>query len=157
MKVIVGSSSLWPTPGLASAILTIMVSRDDDFGIRCTSSGTPSSMTEEMVWRIGTKTGKIVRTFNSPSEAGSKAGYVRDVTLVQAADGVFAFFGPDGPRDGGTSHVVACALRRGIPVIAYGIDTSGAIAEIGSDTGSGLPDPFFERVVEEGLWHDPTR
>lgn len=154
MKAIVGASSLWPTPALASAILTIMVSREDDFGIRCTSSGSPSSMTEEMVWQIGAKTGKIVRTFKSPSEAGSKAGYMRDVALVRAADEVFAFFGPDGQLEGGTSHVVVCALRSAIPVIAYGVDPSGSIVEIGSDPGSGLPSPFFDHVAEAAAWTD---
>lgn len=142
MKVIVGSSELWPTPALASKILAIMVSTESDFGVRARGNWTRhasddpywTSMTEELAAKIGDRLGKSVVSF-IPMEAGSSTAFKRDVRLVKAADEVFAFFGPQGEVEGGTAHVVACALREGIPVTAYGLDDDGSIMEIGHDGG----------------------
>jgi hypothetical protein len=134
VKVIVGSSELWPTPALASKILTIMASTDGSFGVRGSPTGGCSSMVEEMVLRIGNRLERDIIRWQT-TESGSSTGFKRDVALVKAADGVFAFFGPELSPEGGTAHVVACALRQGIPVVAFGILDDGSIIELGSDTG----------------------
>jgi len=134
VKVIVGSSELWPTPALASKILTIMTSTDGPFGVRGAPHGGCSSMVEEMALRIGNRLERDITRWPT-TEAGSSTGFKRDVALVKAADAVFAFYGPDLSDDGGTEHVVACALRQGIPVVAFGILDDGSIIELGSDTG----------------------
>lgn len=143
MKVIVGSSALWPIPALASKILAIMVSCEDDFGVRArgngssSSSGEPyfTSASEELTAKIGDRIGRSVVSF-VPFDEGSSTSFKRDVRLVKASSEVFAFFGAEGEVEGGTAHVVACALREGIPVTAYGLDDDGiSIIEIGHDAG----------------------
>jgi len=144
MITIVGSSDLWPTPNIASAILTIMVSNEDSFGIRTKKSGEASSMVETLVDRIATKIGCTVHTWNGTVN-GSGMAFTRDVAMVHASSKVFAFF-MDQDLVGGTGHVVACALREGIPVVAYGLDERGNVVEIGSDAG----DPFLTQL--EAAW-----
>jgi len=141
---IVGSSDLWPTPNIASAILTIMVSNDDSFAIRTKKSGEPTSMVEALVDRIATKIGCTIHTWNGTA-TGSGQAFTRDVAMVHASSKVFAFF-MDQDTEGGTGHVVACALREGIPVVAYGLDEHGNVVEIGSDAG----DTFLTQL--EAAW-----
>ena len=137
MKVIVASHDLWPTPALASRVLAIMLSGDGVFAVR-TSGYRPASMIEDMALRIGSRIGVDVHSW-VPPVSGSRAGYVRDVSMVEHSDHVYAFFAPDRTMDGGTGHVVACALRAGIAVDAYELDSAGEVVEIGSDPGNLLP------------------
>lgn len=145
MITIVGSSDLWPTPGIASAVLTIMVSHQDVYGVRSKKDGERTSMIEELVVRIAAKIGCVVVPWSAATK-GSGSGFTRDVAMVDASGMVFAFFGYEGGPEGGTGHVVACALRRGIPVVAYGLDDHGNVVEVGSDPG----DPFLVNV--EAAW-----
>lgn len=164
MKVIVGSSDLWATPALASKILAIMVSSEGDFGVRARGNTLRmsdesyfTSMTEELAAKIGDRLGRSVVSF-VPMESGSSTAFKRDVRLVKAANEVFAFFGAQGEVEGGTAHVVACALREGIPVTAYGLDDDGGIMEIGHDGGDvvikHLAHAFTEGLPNERIeWH----
>lgn len=154
MKVIVGASSVWPTPNLASKILSIMISEPfEPIGVRVnnTKMGETSSV-ELMVVKIANRIDlEVVRWPAGGSGTGSSIAFKRDVEMVRAASGVYAFIGPECSADeGGTQHVLACALRDGIPVIAYGVEDDGSFIEIGSDAGSfwkGINSPWgFEEV-----------
>jgi hypothetical protein len=133
VKIIVGSRDLWPTPNLASAVLSIMVSTDEDFAIRWNKQD-PSSAIETMVNKIGERIGRTVVPFRA-TEGGSAAGYFRDVKMCQEASEVFAFFAPDKLMQGGTGHVAICALRQGLPVHAFELDDDGNVTESASDEG----------------------
>lgn len=138
MKVIVGSAGLWPTPQVASAVLAIMASFDDSFGVRCDRLRRVASGTEDLVIKIGERIPRIVSMWE-PSSAGSSSAFTRDNRMVAASSGVYAFFAPGQEMAGGTGHVVAVALRTGTPVEAYCLDNDGMVAEIGSDAGDLLP------------------
>lgn len=165
MKVIVGSRALWPVPALASKILAIMVSCEDDFGVRARGGSRYlkdpepyyTSGAEELTAKIGGRIGRQVVSF-IPDQSGSSTAFRRDVRLVKASSEVFAFFGPEGEVEGGTAHVVACALREGIRVTAYGLDDDGSIMEIGHDGGeisvTHYAHAFTPGLPNEGIeWH----
>lgn len=130
MKVIVGSSDLWPVPAVASAILAIMVSTDDEFAVRANRAGVLASGTEDLAWKIGERVGRRVIQFKP-----SSINFSRDVEMVQQADKVYAFFANGQFMQGGTGHVVACALREGKPVEAYELDEGGNVVETAADEG----------------------
>ena len=133
MIVIVGSNGLWPTPHLASTILSIMLSHNDNIvGVRRRhGENKPVSMTEEIAVRIARKLS--MNTYDYVSMAtGSKAGFVRDNEMVKGANHVYAFFAPGEEMKGGTGHVVEAALRGGVPVTAYHLDGRGDLVEFGS-------------------------
>lgn len=134
MKVIVGSRTLWPTPSLASNILTLMVSTDEHFAVRQTKQGEVSSMTEMMALRIGARINRTVTPW-APMGNTRASTFHRDISMVDSASEVHAFFGPDALMQGGTGHVVYCALRRGVHVHAYEVDVDGNIIETASDEG----------------------
>lgn len=130
MKVIVGSRDLWPVPAVASAVLAIMVSTDDDFAVRANRAGVLASGTEDLAWRIGERVGRRVISFNPTGD-----NFQRDLALIRAADKVYAFFANGQFMHGGTGHVVACALREGKSVEAYELDEQGTVVEIATDEG----------------------
>lgn len=129
MKVIVGSSDLWPTPALASHVLLLIAEDSESIGVRVTKAGDPTSSIEEMVLRIAERFGHATNWF-SPQQIGSKAGFQRDVDMVGIASSVHAYFAPGAIMEGGTGHVVEAALRRGIPVTAYTLDKNGDVVEV---------------------------
>jgi hypothetical protein len=58
---------------------------------------------------------KIVEFLPDWKGLGKRAGYARNVTIVENSDRVIALFAP-GPRSPGTTHTVNIAKRKGIPV-----------------------------------------
>lgn len=136
VKVIVGSRELWPVPSVASAVLAIMVSTEDDFAVRCNRAGLLASGTEELASKIGERVGRKVVRFG-PDGLTRPAGltFSRDADMVRRSDKVYAFFASGQFMQGGTGHVVACALREGKPVEAYELDENGDVVEIATDEG----------------------
>lgn len=130
MKVIVGSRDLWPVPAVASVVLSIMVSTDDDFAVRANRAGEITSGTEDLAWRIGERVGRRVIKFTT-----GNGNFYRDIDMVQRADKVYAFFAPGQFMHGGTAHVVSCALKAGVPVEAYELDEDGNVIETATDEG----------------------
>ena len=130
MKVIIGARDLWPTPAIAARILSIIISTDEEIGVRGPITGQGvSSMTEEMAYIIAKKIGRSTRIARpEPSDLQAR-NWKRDNALVAKATEVFVFFGPDG-REGGTEHIVSVALRTGKPIIAYAPDNHGELVEI---------------------------
>ena len=49
---------------------------------------------------------------------GKQAGYLRNVKIVEAADALLAFYGPEGESKG-TAHSVSLARQKGIPVSIF--------------------------------------
>lgn len=135
MKVIVGSRDLWPTPGIASAVLAIMVSTDEPFCVRSNKAGTLTSSVEEMVVRIGERIGRRVTVMAPLGGADRATVFTRDNRMVAASSGVYAFFAPGQEMVGGTGHVVAVAIKTGTSVEAYCLDEHGNVVELGSDDG----------------------
>jgi hypothetical protein len=132
VKVIVGSQDLWPVPAVASAVLAIMVSTDDDFAVRSNRNDLLASGTEELAWKIGERVGRHVVRHKPFAEDNN---FNRDVNMVRKADRVYAFFAHGQFMQGGTGHVVSCALRQGIPVEAYELDEDGDVVEMATDEG----------------------
>jgi hypothetical protein len=134
VKVVVGSSDLWPTPAIASAILVLMLSTDEhQWAVRANQYGTPSSSVEELTMRIGDRIGKsVVKHYSEPA---ARSSYKRDNTMTGLANEVFAFFAPGQFMHGGTGHVVSVALRIGIPVTAYELNDEGQVIESATDEG----------------------
>lgn len=130
MKVIVGSHDLWPVPAVASVVLSIMVSTDDEFGVRANRAGLLASGTEELAWKIGDRVGRRVIKFQPGT-----INFSRDIEMVRGANKVYAFFANGQFMQGGSGHVVACALKRGIPVEAYELDEDGNVVETATDEG----------------------
>ena len=56
-----------------------------------------------------------------PGPGGRKATFLRDVSMVGAADEVVAYFSEKAEMDGGTGHVVEKALDQNRPCRAYSI------------------------------------
>ncbi len=131
MRVIVGSNDLWPTPNVASAVLALMASIDDEYAVRCARDGTVASAVEELVIKIGERIPRRVHKFN----AGSGTSYYRDAEMVDHSTAVYAFFAPGQLMQGGTGHVVAVALRQGKLVEAYELGTDGSVVQVASDEG----------------------
>lgn len=144
MKVIVGSRDLWPVPVVASTILSIMASTDDEFAVRANRSGILSSGAEDLAWRIGDMIGRRVMKFKPANGDGN---FQRDNWMVKEADKVYAFFAPGQFMEGGTGHVVACALRAGKPVEAYELDSAGNLVETATDEGDLKLPPVYDRYV----------
>lgn len=133
MKSIVASHDLWPTPELASKVLDIMLSCDDDFQVRVSSSLRPASAVEEMAQRIGDRIGRVVTGVPTIIGSGKSGTYLRDNVMVERSNHVYAFF-IDGQMSGGTGHVAQAAIDRGIPLTAYKLDPMGHIMEIGDSS-----------------------
>lgn len=133
MRVIVGSRELWPTPAIASAVLAIMASVNEDFAVRASRQGLIASGVEELALKIGEKIPRTVTPWEPG--VGTSATFTRDNRMVAASSGVYAFFAPGHEMQGGTGHVVAVALRTGTAVEAFHLDDEGQIVEIGSDPG----------------------
>lgn len=132
MIVIVGSKGLWPTPALASTILSIIISTDAPVGVRF-RVGVETSMTETLANKIANRVGREVSVWKVSPSDGSAAGFLRDIRMVTEASHVYAFFGPGEEMTGGTGHVVEVALRRGVPVTAYHLDPTGNVVEFASE------------------------
>lgn len=131
MRVIAGSRDLWPTPNVASAVLAIMVSTDDAFGVRTSRDDAVASSVEELVVKIA---GRINRPV-IPYKARSAGNWARDIEMMNHTQRLYAFFSPGRFMMGGTSHLVACALRKGVPVEAYELDEHGMVVDAASDEG----------------------
>lgn len=54
-----------------------------------------------------------------PDEGGREAVFQRDISMVDKADAVVAYFAPESVFDGGTGHVVEKAMDADRPVYAY--------------------------------------
>lgn len=135
MLIIVASSDLWPTPDIASKVLSLMVSTEEVIGVRFNGDGRPSTMVEELAIKIGLRIQHPVIGHHT-RRTGSNTGFVRDIAMVKSARSVHAFLGPPGKAETGTAHVIECALRSNLAVYAYGLADDGSIIEIGSDDGS---------------------
>lgn len=134
MKVVVGSRDLWPTPGLASTILAIMATDEEQsWGVRASVDGEITSPTEDIVRRIALRLDHHCSVWRSVR--ASSGAFQRDNTMVGSSRQVYAFFAPGELMQGGTGHVVAVALRAGIPVTAYELDDDGEVIESASDEG----------------------
>ena len=134
MIVIVGARDMWPTPQLVGRVLAIIVSTDEDIGIRGNLAGAATSPTEEVAIRIAMRLGHYVKMYNPERGDGNGRNWLRDSRIVNDASEVHAFFGPDGV-EGGTEHIVTVALRQDKPVTAYAPDNTGELVVIGSDEG----------------------
>lgn len=84
--------------------------------IRANTKGKITSYLEEWVYDLCALTGTAwyVRIVNSTGAGG--ASYKRDRELVRGADRVIAFFDEEHFMEGGTGHVVQCALEADVPV-----------------------------------------
>lgn len=68
----------------------------------------------------------------SPGPGGRSATFLRDVSMVEAADGVLAYFAEDSEMGGGTGHVVDKALDQNKPCRAYSV-VDGRLKWVGGD------------------------
>ena len=134
MKAIVGSSDLWPIPSLASMLLTLMVSTNEHFAVRLPhpDSDSASSMTEDLVLRIGNRIDRRVFVFPCNRSYGSSAAWKRDVELVKSVTEVYAFFGAGGINERGTGHVLSLAMNHNKSVTAFCLNGQGEFDEVGS-------------------------
>ena len=131
MRVIAASRDLWPTPNVASAVLAIMVSTDDAFGVRVDKQDQPASAVEELVMKISGRINRPIIKYHS-----RQGNWARDVEMMKHAQRLYAFFGPGRFMLGGTGHLVACALREEVPVEAYELDEHGMVVDAASDEGA---------------------
>ncbi len=83
-------------------------------------------MTEDMVMKIAERMGRQVFVYPCDRSLGSKAGWVRDNSMVDAVDEVFAFF-LDTSDNGGTSHIVDRALSSNKRVTVYEFTPDGFV------------------------------
>lgn len=134
MKIVVGSRSLWPTPNLAQAVFRVMIGTDQPILVRSDYFHKVTSPTEDIAVRIGSRLNRPVTPW-APGGRTRSSVYLRDVHMVDSADEVFAFFAPGRLMEGGTGHVAAVGLRRGIAVHAFELDDEGEVVEIASDEG----------------------
>jgi hypothetical protein len=115
-------------------VLSIMMDTDEGFLVRRPKGESYTSAVEEMVAKIGQRIGRQVVAM--PPDGGHRAAsFQRDIRMVSNCSHVYAFFAPGEIMQGGTGHVVACALREGKPVDAFELDSSGNVVEVGSDPG----------------------
>lgn len=135
MKIcVVGSRALELDGDLAAIILTELVALGeqgcDEILIRkpLTRSRRPF---EAFVASLAGVLGLAV-TDHVPEPGGRQQVFLRDVEMVQAADGVIAYFPEDSEMTGGTGHVVEKALDQARPVRAYAV-VKGEAVLIGSD------------------------
>lgn len=140
MRVIAASRDLWPTPNVASAVLAIMVSTDDAFGVRVGSDDKAASAVEEMVIKIADRINRPIIPYRART-----GNWARDVEMMQHAQRLYAFFSPGRFMTGGTAHLVACALRQGLPVEAYELDEHGMVVDAASDEGD------LASLIKEGF------
>ena len=131
MRVIAASRDLWPTPNVASAVLAIMVSTDDAFGVRVSRGGVPSSSVEELVIKIADRINRPIMRYEART-----GNWARDVEMMKHAQRLYTFFAPGKFMMGGTAHLVACALREEVPVEAYELDEHGMVVDAASDEGA---------------------
>lgn len=113
-----------------------MVSTEDSFGVRANRVGVPTSGTEDLVTKIATRVDREVFYYITQDD---ETNFRRDVRMVHDADRVYAFFANGQFMQGGTGHVVACALREGKPVEAYELDVHGNVVETATDEGDANP------------------
>lgn len=66
-----------------------------------------------------------------PEEGGRSATYLRDISMVQAADAVVCYFHPDAIMDGGTGHLAEKALDQEKPLYTYAAVEPGQVEWIG--------------------------
>lgn len=81
-----------------------------------------------------------------PDEGGREAVFQRDISMVDQADAVVAYFAPDSVMEGGTGHVVEKAMDVDRPVFAYAPTGPGLVTWVGGHTPA---DP--ERAVSLNL------
>jgi len=134
VRVIAASRDLWPTPNVASAVLAIMVSTDDAFGVRVDREGKAASSVEELVLKIADRINRPVIPYKAGGRLGS-GNWARDVEMMKHSQRLYAFFSPGKFMMGGTAHLVQCALREGLPVEAYELDSHGMVVDAASDEG----------------------
>jgi len=66
-----------------------------------------------------------------PEVGGRSATYLRDVSMVSAADAVVCYFHPDAILEGGTGHLAEKALDQDKPLYTYAAIEPGEVVWVG--------------------------
>ena len=125
--VIISSGALKPSDDIYQKVVAALAFHDGEVRVRRPST----SLLEG--WLID-EVGKF-RTVVSFLPSNQHNNYDRDRSMVRDADLVMAFFPDEAFMEGGTGHVVQCALEEDIPVEAWAMKYDGSLTLVAEHDG----------------------
>lgn len=117
--VIIGSGALRPSDDVYRKIVAALTFHQGEIRIRRPDT----SPIEGWIWE-NLADDRIVVPYPSPP---GKNNYDRDHLIVQGADLVMSFFPEERFMEGGTGHVVECAIEADVPVEAWAMHPDGSL------------------------------
>ena len=146
--VITAPQKMAVTDEIRTQIIAAMafLPENSELRVRANRAGRFASPTEEWVAEICRVSGTDLHSFHTDVNCSS---FPRDRQMVKGADRVIAFFPEDKFMEGGTAHVVQCALEAEVPVEAWAQTASGLELVAENDDGSRVKEWLKTRKVAE--------
>ena len=128
--------------------LAFLDKANSEIRVRCNQKWEFASPVEEWINDLCRESGVDLHTFHTSGECGA---FDRDRQMVKGADRVIAFFPEEKFMEGGTGHVVQCALEAEVPTEAWAQTADGLelVAENDEDHGWHISEWLKTRKVAE--------